>query len=183
MKDGDTIHHLAKVGADFCTGMGKLQQKKEADYDEDGSHNTGLQTLKLSLPDKTIFENKAPGGSELLRLISKSTHKDTEERMVEQMKNLETLADEIPEQVVDVDGVGQVRVKHHLVNCMHDGKERRVMVQHKLAESLKEGVSKKPKGFGDPGKVSTSTCMICLQDPKTYNQVENVKFLSKIDYV
>ena len=57
---------------------------------------------------------------------------------------------------------------------MHDGKERRVMVQHKLAESVKEGVSKKPKCFGDPGKVSTSTCMICLQDPKTYNQVENV---------
>ena len=116
VKDGDTITHLAKVGADFCTGMGKLQQKKEGDYDEDGSHNTGLQTLKLSLPDKTIFENKAPGGSELLKLIGKSTHKDTEERMVQQMKNFDTLADEIPEQVVDVDGDRQVRVQHHLVN-------------------------------------------------------------------
>ena len=132
VKEGDTVIHLAKVGADFCSGFGKLQQKKECEYDEDGSHNTGVQTLKLSLPGKTIFSNEAPGGSELLRLISKSTHKDTEARMIEQMEFLDNAAKEIPEQEIDVEGVGKVQVQHHLVNCLHDGKERRVMVQHKV---------------------------------------------------
>ena len=61
-------------------------------------------------------------------------------------------------------------VQHRLVNCLHDGKERLAIVQHKVAQYLQQGVAKKPAGFGDPSKVSTQTCQVCLQDPKTYNQ-------------
>ena len=41
----------------------------------------------------------------------------------------------------------------------------------KVAEYHKKGIYLKPKNFGNAAKVSTSTCMVCLQDPKTYNQV------------
>ena len=98
LQEGDTVVHLAKVGADFCTGFGKVQQKKESDFDEDGSHNTAFMTIKLSLPDKTLFTNKAPGGSELLRLISKTTHKDTQARMIEHMEFLDNASKERYEQ-------------------------------------------------------------------------------------
>ena len=30
LKEGDTVKHLAKVGSDFATGFGKVQQKKES---------------------------------------------------------------------------------------------------------------------------------------------------------
>ena len=49
-----------------------------------------------------------------------------------------------------------------------------MMVAMQVREYQKKGVTKKPKGFG-PGakvdKVSTSTCMVCLKPPSTYNQV------------
>ena len=53
-----------------------MQQVNQSDFDEDGSHNTGFQTLKRSRGEQDIFVNKAPGGLELLRLVSKTTHKD-----------------------------------------------------------------------------------------------------------
>ena len=180
MKDGDTVVHLAKVGADFC----KVQQTKESDFDD----TTAFQTIKLSLSDKTLFSNKAPGGSELLRLISKSNHKDTQARLIEQMEFLDNACKERPQQEVEVEGVGKVAVQHRLVNCLHDGKERLAIVQHKVRKSentvkdqntylnlqvakyYQEGVVKKPAGYGDPAKVSTQTCQVCLQDPKSYNQ-------------
>ena len=46
-----------------------------------------------------IFKNQAPGGSELLRLFSKSTEKDTQERMLAEMEKIERLIKEIPPQV------------------------------------------------------------------------------------
>ena len=99
---------------------------------------------------------------------------------------MDKLCQEVPKQEVDVEGVGLVHVEHHLVNSLHDGKERLAMTQHKVfnliiysefeyqsqvKQYLDQGVAKKPPGFGDRGKVSTQTCQVCLQDPKTYNQV------------
>ena len=170
LRAGDTLVHLAKIGSDFQTGLGKISQKKESEFDEDGSHNSGFQTLKLSLGDQTLFVNKSPGGSELLRIYSKSTEKDTREKIIKEMEALDTICKEIPVQEVHVQNVGKVIVKHRLVNCLHDGKERLVMAQHKVATYLQQGVVKKPPGFGHPGKVSTQTCQVCLSDPRTYNQ-------------
>ena len=90
LKEGDTVKHLAKVGSDFATGFGKVQQKKESDFDEDGSHQIAFQTLKVSRGEETLFANKAAGGTELLRLVSKSTHKDTVEKMVMEMETLDS---------------------------------------------------------------------------------------------
>ena len=73
----DSVQHLAKVGSDFASGFGKIQQVKQSQFDEDGSHNTGFQTLKLSHGEQNLFLNKNPGGPELLRLVSMNTHKDT----------------------------------------------------------------------------------------------------------
>ena len=112
--------------------FGKLNQKKNTEFDEDGSHNTGFQTLKLSQGGQTLFENKAPGGSELLRLVSKTTHKDTQSKMVEDMEALDKICKEKPVQEVVVEGVGVVKIEHHLVNSLHDGKERLAMTQHKV---------------------------------------------------
>ena len=56
LKDGDTVKHLAKVGSDFATGFGKVQQVKQSDVDEDGSHNTGFQTLKRSCGEQDICQ-------------------------------------------------------------------------------------------------------------------------------
>ena len=39
-----------------------------------------------------------------------------------------------------------------------------------VAKYYQEGVAKKLTGYGDPAKVSTQTCQVCLQDPRTYNQ-------------
>ena len=36
---------------------------------------------------------------------------------------------------------------------------------------LEKGKVMKPQGFGDMSKVSTSTCMVCLQPPSSYNKV------------
>ena len=51
------------------------------------------------MEEAIIFKNQAPGGSELLRLFSKSTEKDTQERMLAEMENIERLIKEIPPQV------------------------------------------------------------------------------------
>ena len=45
---------------------------------------------------------------------------------------MDKLCQEVPKQEVDVEGVGLVRVEHHLVNSLHDGKERLAMTQHKV---------------------------------------------------
>ena len=132
LKEGDTVKHLAKIGSDFATGFGKIQQKKESDFDEDGSHNTGFQSLKLARGEDTLFVNKCPGGSELLRLVSKTAHKDTVEKMVMEMNMMDKLSKEVPKQDVCIEGVGLVHVEHHLVNSLHDGKERLAMTQHKV---------------------------------------------------
>ena len=86
-------------------------------------------------------------------------------------------------------GVGQVTIRHRLVNCLHDGKERLAMVGHKVrvfmlimgtmvpmqvSAYMKKGKQMKPTGYGDMSKVSTSTCMVCLQPPRTYNKVRSV---------
>ena len=42
------------------------------------------------------------------------------------------LCQEVPKQEVHVEGVGLVMVEHHLVNSLHDGKERLAMAQHKV---------------------------------------------------
>ena len=132
LKEGDLVRHLAKVGSDFASGHGKVQQVKQSQFDEDGSHNSGFQTLKLSCGEQTLFLNNAPGGSELLRLVSKSTNKDTVENMVAEMEALDKLCEEIPKQDVHVEGVGLIQVEHRLVNSLHDGKERLAMTQHKV---------------------------------------------------
>ena len=44
------------------------------------------------------------------------------------------------------------------------------MAQHKVDEYHKKGIMKKPPGFGHPAKVSTSTCQVCLTNPKAYVQ-------------
>ena len=60
LQDGDEIQHLAKIGSDFATGHGKMNQKKTGDYDEDGSHNSAFQTLQLSTRASVIFKNENP---------------------------------------------------------------------------------------------------------------------------
>ena len=134
LKEEGTVIHLAKVGSDFASGFGKLNQKKNTEFDEDGSHNTGFQTLKLCQGGQTLFENESPGGSELLRLVSKTTHKDTPSKMVEDMEALDKICKEKPVQEVVVEGLGTVKIEHHLVNSLHDGKERLAMTQHKVGE-------------------------------------------------
>ena len=57
---------------------------------------------------------------------------------------------------------------------MHDGKERLAAATAKLKEYLEEGITKKPPGFGDPDKISTSTCMVCLTPPDTYNNPDSL---------
>jgi hypothetical protein len=47
----------------------------------------------------------------------------------------------------------------------------KIMTRMQVAEYYKQGIKRKPEGYGEPNKVSTSTCMVCLQDPKTYCQV------------
>ena len=51
------------------------------------------------MEEAIIFKNKAPGGSEPLRRFSKSTEKDTQERMLAEMEKIERLIKEIPPQV------------------------------------------------------------------------------------
>ena len=170
LRPGITLLHQAKIGSDFQTGLGKISQRKECDFDEDGSHNSGFQTLKLSLGNQTLFANKSPGGSELLRLYGKTTEKDTQEKIIKEMEQLDAICEEMPVQEVDVQDVGKVNVKHQLINTLHDGKERLIMAQHKVATFHQQGIIKKPPGFGHPAKISTQTCQVCLTDPKTYNQ-------------
>ena len=109
-----------------------MQQVNQSDFDEDGSHNTGFQTLKRSRGEQDIFVNKAPGGLELLRLVSKTTHKDTMERLVAEMEALDRLCQEVPQQEVHLEGAGLVQVEQHLVNTLHGGKARLAMSQHKV---------------------------------------------------
>ena len=61
LKEEGTVIRLAKAGSDFGSSFGKLNLKKNTEFDEDGSHNTGFQTLKLSQGGQTLFENEAPG--------------------------------------------------------------------------------------------------------------------------
>ena len=93
------ITHLAKIGNDFATGHGKRNMKKSSEFNEDGSHNTGFQTLLLSTRGEQIFKNQNPGGSELLRLTTKTMEKDSQESMVANMQTLDKICSERHEQV------------------------------------------------------------------------------------
>ena len=64
-------------------------QKKSEDYDDDGSHNSAFKTLQLSIRGGVIFRNASPGGSELLRMTSKTL--DSQERMAANMKMIDKL--------------------------------------------------------------------------------------------
>ena len=66
-------------------------QKKSEDYDDDGSHNSAFKTLQLSIRGGVIFRNASPGGSELLRMTSKTLEKDSKERMAANMKMIDKL--------------------------------------------------------------------------------------------
>ena len=175
LQDGDEIVHLAKIGSDYATGHGRLHQRKAEDFDEDGSHNCAFQTLQFSTREGVIFKNENPGGSELLRMTSKTMEKDTREKMAANMRETDRLNEEMMEQVEQVQGVGQVTIKHKLINSMHDGKERLAAVTAKLEEYLEQGIVKKPPGFGEKNKISTSTCMVCLQPPSTYNDPASLR--------
>ena len=80
----------------------------------------------------------------------------------------------MPEQEVDVKDVGKVKVKHHLVNTLHEDKERLIMAEHKVKTYHEQGIIKKPPGYGHPAKLDTKTCQVCLTDPKTYNQLSSL---------
>ena len=153
--------------SDFQTGLGKISQRKECEFDEDRTHNSGFQTLKLSIGDQTIFANKAPGGSELLRIYSKTIEKDTQEKIIKEMELLGNICKEMPVHSADVNDVWKVHVKHHLVITLHDGKERLIMAQHNVATYHQQGIVKKPPGFGHPAKISTPTCQECSTDPNS----------------
>ena len=152
-----------------------MNQKKTEDFDEDGSHITAFVTLRLSKkPGEVIFENNNSGGSELLRMTSKTMEKDTKEKMAANIKKIDKIIEDMEDQVELVPGVGTVIIKHKLINCMHDGKERLAAVTAKLEEYLEQGIAKKPAGFGEQNKISTSTCMVCLTPPNTYSNPESL---------
>ena len=174
LQDGDIIQYVAKIGSDFATGHGKIMQKKSEDFDEDGSHNSAFQTLQLSIRGIEIFRNANPGGSELLRMTSKTMEKDTKERMAANMKMIDELAENMEDQVEQVPGIGEVTIKHKLINCMHDDKERLAAVTAKVEEYLEQGIEKKQAGFGEKNKILTSTCMVCLTHPYTYNNPDSL---------
>ena len=149
-------------------------QKKTEDYDEDGSHNSAFQSLQLSIRGNVIFRNPHPGGSELLRMTSKTMEKDTRQKMATNMKMFDNLAENMEDQVELVPGIGAVTIKHRLINSMHDGKERLAAVSAKVEEYLEQGVAKKQGDFGEKNKISTSTCMVCLTPPSTYNNPDSL---------
>ena len=101
-------------------------------FDEDGSHNQGYLSLRLICGEDILFQNRNPGGNELLRVFNKSSQKDSNVMMVEMMERLDKASESMKEQVVDVPEVGSITIGHKLVNYMHDGKERLAAVQHKV---------------------------------------------------
>jgi hypothetical protein len=101
LMDGDIVKHIAKIGSDSATGHGKRHQKKESKFDEDGSHNSAYQTVLLLLirGNNIIFRNMKTGGSELLRLFSKTCEKDTQEMMIRNIEKFDKAKDDIVDQV------------------------------------------------------------------------------------
>ena len=101
-------------------------------FDEDGSHNQGYLSLRLICGEDILFQNRNPGGNELLRVFNKSSQKDSNVMMVEMMERFDKASESIKKQVVDVPEVSSITIRHKLINCMHDGKERLAAVQHKV---------------------------------------------------
>ena len=132
LHDGDKIIHIAKIGSDYATGHGKRNQRKSEEFDEDGSHNEGYQSLQITCRNSILFKNLKSSGNELLRIFSKSCDKDTNAKMVETMEKFDRAAKDMETQVVEVPDVGNITIEHKLINCMHDGKERLAAVQHKV---------------------------------------------------
>ena len=112
-------------------------------HKRDYVRNSGFQTVLLSTRGTTIFKNLNPGGSELLRMTSKTMEKDTKESMVANMAAMDRVNEEMKDQVEKVAGVGQVTICHRLVNCLHDGKERLAAVESKVQSYLVQGIVKK----------------------------------------
>ena len=107
-------------------------------------------------------------------MTSKTMEKDTKESMVANMAAMDRVNEEMKDQVEEVTGVGKVIIRHRLVNCLHDGKERLAAVENKVATYLNQGIIKKPAGYGKQDKISTATCMVCLMPPTTYNKAESL---------
>ena len=103
-------------------------------------------------------------------MTSKTMEKDTKEKMAANMKMMDNLMETMEEQVEVVPGVGKVTIKHKLVNCMYDGKERLAAVTAKMEEYLEKGIEK--KAAGEKNKIST--CMVCLTPPSTYNDPDSL---------
>ena len=56
--------------------------------------------------------------------------------------------------------VRSVTIKHKLINCMHDEKERLAAITAKLEEDIEQGMAEKKADFGEQNK-------ICLTPQKT----------------
>ena len=69
-------------------------------------------------------------------MTSKTMETDTKEKMAANMRMIDQLNEDMEDQVEVVPEVGTVTIKHKLVNCMHDGKERLAAAEAKLEEYL-----------------------------------------------
>ena len=85
---------LAEVVSKDVSMMGESieQVKTKEVLTKDGISATRLH-------EETIFKNANPGGNELLRLFAKTTEKDSQDRMVAEMQQLDQLSKEVPAQV------------------------------------------------------------------------------------
>ena len=52
----------------------------------------------------------------MLRIFCKTTNKDTEKKIIEEMEALDSICKERPVQEIIVKDVGEVMIQHHLIN-------------------------------------------------------------------
>ena len=125
--DGESLEYICKNGSDGQTGLGKTARTRK--HNDDQSLNQAICSLMIRRAgdgeEKVLFRNEKPGGCEHLRPLSKESVKDTDEVIIEGMKEIKRELDSIKEFTFHIDDK-TVSVSITCIPSMHDGKNRKV---------------------------------------------------------
>ena len=162
---------------DGQSGMGKWAMKKAVN--DDFLYNIGVVPLYVWCEEarKFLYVNPNPGGADALRPLKKTTIKDTDEAILAFYDEMQNEIEWLRPLQITVNGL-KIKIVHHIVNSMHDGKNIRPLTVRALKDSVAAGYVRRRrlKKFGKKDDIDYKTCRLCLKHSKHYNEIESLTY-------
>ena len=94
--------------------------------------------------------------------------KNSKEKMAANIEMIDKLREDMQDHLELVPGVGQVTIKHKLTNQPSGYRYDDIsLCNYRII--FKISLKYHYRSIGEPNKISTSTCMVCLTPPSTYS--------------